>query len=185
MANKSYRELVANRRYLRGYSLGPEEMDEERVEAENDAAAQIDAVLGKTFSTTSTPAVIRLVADLLGSANLLDYVAFAKDFGADGEVTYKSGFLRTKAQAILDDLRAHKLGILNPDGTWDSLYPAADVLPFAALGEAKPVTIVPWLSWGQMAQPKGTEEERSALDGDTRERYSDPLEAALAGAYGI
>lgn len=187
MALRSYRSLATNSRFLRGLAFdagGSTLTKDDRQSAEDQAATEIDTALGKSFSTTSTPALIRVLADLIGSAIVLEYVALSGSFGEGGEGAKKPEWLRAKAKQILEDLRAHKVGIQNPDGTWDSAYPQPSVLPTIGVGGAKNITIDAGLSWGQMAQGQMTVEEKQALD-PQRDRRSNDLEASLAGSYGL
>jgi hypothetical protein len=182
MALKSYRRLATNSRFLKGIGIESRLSDvlrEDRLEAENQAAVEIDLTLATTFSEADPPAAIRLVADLLGSAIVLEYVALDKNFGEDGELARKPKYLRDKAEKILADLRAHVIGIPG-----SALYPVPDILPTVAAGEAKPITIHPGLAWGQMAQPRMTDEEKNAIDPERGRRAYDE-EASLAGAYGL
>lgn len=185
---KSYRSLATNSRFLRGISFGGEDTDltpEDATEAENLAAYEIDRELGTTFSTgESAPPVIRLLADMLGSAWVLDWLALAGNFGEEGEGAKKPEYLRSKARGIFEDLRAHKVGIQNTDGTWNALYPQPDILPTISEGGARPITIDVGLAWGQMAQPVMNDDERSALDPE-RARRADEAEASIAGSYGL
>jgi hypothetical protein len=187
VAIKSYRSLASNSRFLKGiaFDSGSSNLtNEDRVEAENDAAQEIDRELATTFSTTDTPGVVRLLADLLGSAFILDYLALSKNFGEEGEGARKPKYLRDRAAKIIEDLRAHAIGIQNPDGSWNALYPQPNVLPSIEEGEAQPVTVDRGLSWGQMAPPAMSDNEKRALDTE-RGRRADEQEAALAGAYGL
>lgn len=187
MALRSYRSLATNSRFLRGLafdSAGSNLSKDDRVSAEDQAATEIDAALGTTFSTSDTPPVVRLVADLLGSAIVLEYVAIAANFGEKGEGARKPDWLREKAKQILDDLRAHKIGIQNSDGTWNSLYPQPSVLPTIGVGAVRNITIDSGLTWGQMAQGAMTQDEQALYTPD-RDRRPNDLEAAMAGAYGL
>lgn len=187
MAIKSYRSLASNSRFLKGIAFDTQSSSltsDDRIEAENDAAEEIERELCKTFSTSSTPGVIRLLADLLGSAFILDYLALAKNFGEEGEGARKPKYLRERAARIFEDLRSHKIGIQNPDGSWDALYPAPGVLPTIAEGEAQPVTVARGLTWGQMAPPTLSDGEARAM-GEERGRRADEQEASVAGAYGL
>lgn len=187
MASRSYRRLSANQRYLRGISWNAADSDvtdQERVDAEDVAATEIDHALGKQFSTSDPQPIIRLLADLLGSAYMLEYVSSGPDMGERGESRYKPDYLREKAQQIIDDLRSHKAGIQAADGTWDADYPQPDILPTVLEGASRALTIDVGLAWGQMAQPKMTDAEKTDLD-TTRGRRSDEMVSALAGAYGV
>lgn len=187
MAQRSYRRLESNGRFLKGTGIESQATDilrEEGREAEDMAAMEIDAALGTRFTEGSEPPLIRLLADLIGSAYVLEFAAFGSSFGKDGEGTRKPDYLRRKAQQILDDLREHKTGLLLADGTYHALYPAPDVLPLAAEGPAKALTVDSGLTWGQMAQPTMSDAEKDAMDAERGRRTGD-LEAAYAGAYGL
>jgi len=183
----SYRTLDANRRYLRGLALGGQMGvldNDERKDAEQKAAAEIETRLGKTFSTSSTPQIIRHLADLLGSAYLMEFAASDADYGSeDGDGERKSKALRKEALAYFDALRAGSIGIINPDDTWDGTYPQPQIRPTITVSEAKPVTILPTVSWGNMASPRPTEDEADAVDSDTRERRADADESSNSGDY--
>lgn len=188
MAARSYRSLATNSRFLRGVSFDSGQSGltkEDRVEAEDQAATEIDAALGTTFSTTSTPALIRLLADLIGSAIVLEFAALGVSFGGDGaEGAKKPEWLRGKALKIIEDLREHRIGIQHPDGSWDGLYPQPSVLPTIGVGAAKNLTVDPGLTWGQMAQGRMTDAEKLEID-PNRERRPNDLESSYAGAYGL
>lgn len=188
MADKVYRPLATNTRYLRGvaFESGESQMTKDDVlPAQTQATVEIDTALGKTFTVwAGTPPLVALLADLIGSAVILEWVALPKNFGEKGEGVFKPDYLRKKAQQIFDDLRSHTIGILNVDGTWDPLYPQPSVLSFAAIGEAKNITVDPGLTWGQMAQGGITTAEKQYLD-PTRDRRANELEAAYAGRYGV
>lgn len=184
----SYRTLGTNSRYLRSvaFDAGPSGLTaDDRKDAERQAAVEIEMRLARAFSAPpNTPPVISLLGDLLGSAILFEYMALSLSFGKDGEGARKPDFLRKKADKIFEDLRAHKIGVQNLDGSFDALYPSPSVLPLVALGDAKNITVDPGLTWGQMAQGVITDDEKRALD-DSRGRRANDLEAALAGAYGV
>lgn len=187
MALRSYRDLTSGSRYLRGvaFNAGASNLrDGEREEAEHQATVEIDAALATSFTSGAAPAIVRLLGDLLGSAIVLEWLALQSNFGEDGEGARKPSYLRSKAKAILEDLRAHKIGIQNDDGTWNALYPQPGVLPTIEVGAAKQITIDPGLTWGQMAQPVISQAEANALDPE-RVRRSTEAEAAYAGAYGV
>lgn len=187
MAVKSYRSLASNSRFLKGIAFDSASStltSEDRIDAENEAAQEIDRELATTFSTSDTPAVVRLLADLLGSAYVLDYLALAKNFGEDGEGARKPKYLRERAAKIIADLRAHAIGIQNADGSWNALYPSPTVLPAIVEGEAQPLTVARGLTWGQMAPPALSDVEARAMDPE-RGRRVDEQEASLAGAYGL
>lgn len=188
MASKTYRSLATNSRFLKGIAFDHPSSQltaEDRVDAENEAAFEIDRELGTTFTPSSVPPLVRLLGDLLGSAYILDYLALAKNFGADDEGARKPKYLRERATKIFADLRAHKIGIQNEDGTWNALYPAPSILPTIGVGEANPVTVAQGLTWGQMAPPTLSQGDSDAMDGADRGRRADEQEAALAGAYGL
>ena len=188
MSQRTYRSLATNSRFLRGVAFdagGSNLTKEDRTEAELQAAVEIESALGKSFAAPpSTPALIALLGDLLGSAVVYEYIALQGNLGEKGEATNKPAYLRKKAQQIIDDLRDHKIGIENPDGSFDSSYPSPSVLPTVGVGGAKNITIDPGLTWGQMAQGAITDDEKRAID-PNRERIGNGQEAALAGAYGL
>lgn len=188
MPDKCYRSLATNTRYLRGiaFESGQSQLTkDDLVPAQHQAAVEIDAALGKTFGVwPNTPPLVALIADLIGSAVILEYVAVGGNFGEKGEARFKPDWLRKKATQILEDLREHKVGILNLDGTYDSLYPQPSVLSMASVGDAKNIAIDAGLTWGQMAPGGMTNAERLELD-PTRERRATELEAAYAGRYGV
>lgn len=185
----SYRQLATNSRFLRGaaFTSGDSVLHEaDRKEAELQAAVEIETGLGCQFTAApDAPPIIALLGDLIGSAVIFEYLAISANMGKDESATNKPTYLRKKAQQILDDLRAHKIGVQAADGSYPyPLYPAPSVLPLIGLGEAKNITIDAGLAWGQMAQGKMTSEEKEALD-TTRDRRAFDLEASFAGAYGL
>lgn len=189
MAFRTYRSLATNSRFLRGVAFDSGQSNlqkEDRQEAEDQAATEIDTALGKSFATgASTPPLIRVLGDLIGSAIVLEYIALGGNFGGqEAEGAKKPEWLRGKAMKIIEDLRAHTIGIQNADGSWDPAYPQPSVLPLISVGGAKNLTIDAGLTWGQMAQGQMTDDEKLALD-PTRGRRANDLEAALAGAYGL
>lgn len=188
MADKVYRTLATNTRYLRGiaFESGQSQLTKDDLTpAQNQAAVEIDAALGKTFSAwPNTPPLVALLADLIGSSVILEYVAVGGNFGEKGEAKFKPDWLRKKAAKIIEDLRSHAIGILNIDGSYDALYPQPSVLPLASVGDAKNITIDAGLTWGQMAQGGMTNAERLELD-PTRERRASEMEASYAGRYGV
>jgi hypothetical protein len=185
---KSYRPLATNSRFLRGIAFESTESNlktEDRIEAENLAAVEIDSALSTTFTVApNAPPVIALLGDLLGSAYLYEFIALQGNLGEKGEATNKPVYLRKKAQQIIDDLRAHKIGVQNIDGSWNSRYPQPSVLPLCTVGAAKNVSIDAGLTWGQMAQGRMSDDEKRQLD-PNRDRRPNEMEAALAGAYGL
>lgn len=189
MALRSYRSLATNSRYLHGIVFDSGESNlakEDRLDAEDQAATEIDTALGKSFSTgANTPPLVRVLADLIGSAIVLEYRALSTNFGGENaEGARKPEWLRKKAKQVLDDLRAHTVGIQNVDGTWDASYPQPSILPTIGVGAAKNITVDAGLTWGQMAQGQMTDAEKTSLDPERGRRAND-LEAALAGAYGL
>ena len=189
MALKSYRRLDTDSRFLKGVLLEAKTSNfrrEEREEAEHAAATEIDSRLSTTFDAYAPdyPPVVRLLADLIGSATILEWLALTGDFGPEGAGARKPSYLLKKAEAIFEDLIAHRRGLLLADGGYHPLYPSPDVLPTIAAGEARPLTVHPGLAWGQMAQPQMSDAEKRAWDVNRGRRAFDD-EAALAGAYGL
>lgn len=185
---KTYRTLASNSRFIRGLGIDAADSEipkQERIDAEDLAAIEIDSALCKTFDVyPDAPPIVQLLGELLGSAFLYEFLALEGDFGEEGEARFKPEYLRKKADQILADLREHKRGIQAIDGTFDSDYPQPALLPKIKAGASKPITIDPGLAWGEMAQPVMSDAEKTALD-TTRARRSDEAVAALAGAYGI
>lgn len=185
----SYRSLSSNSRFLRGTAFDSGESvltSDDRASAELQAAVEIESGLGQTFTAApNAPPIIALIADLLGSAVILEFVALANNLGKDGEGAKKPEWLRKKAAQIIADLRAHKIGVAAADGSYPfPNYPAPSILPTVGLGAAKNISIDAGLQWGQMAQGRITDDEKAELD-PTRGRNAMDAEAALAGAYGL
>jgi hypothetical protein len=82
------------------------------------AHSAVDAALGNLYDTGgwpgATPAIIARVAELLGSAEVLDFKHARIDPGASSPY---ADSLRAEARFLITEIRSGRLKIITPDGT--------------------------------------------------------------------
>ena len=122
----SYNTLTANTGWLKNVDLkasaanGVTQAD--LTAAENAAAARIDGELAGVYDTSgwtaSTPPIIAHVAELLSSAEVLDY-KYQRGDTVDGEDTNLPARLRARVERLLNRLRGQgaPLEIVRADGS--------------------------------------------------------------------